>query len=356
MKTICNTLLAASCGLWSFYGSAQSCTLTIAPSHTAVCPGFSSTLTAFGVSSYTWTGTSFTGAVSGSSIAVGPGSYTVLGTSPTCTLTQTITIGFAPSLVISLTISSPTTCLESNFPAFSKPVTLTASGASSYAWFPYDPAMMSYSIGPVTTVRPKVTTCYTVVGSTSNCSGQNSICITVIPQYTIQLAPSQKTVCIGEAWPLSVAAVGTLAAAPGSAWMYEWTEPNSAIGSLNSYFSATVIAAPPGPATYTAEMLDGQGCISEPATVFVDVKTCQGINELPGAVSVHVYPNPSGGEINVTSVIDREVKLISVSGRLVNRFTLDASNGRSARFERMPGGIYFLIASDGSAQKLVIVE
>ncbi|MGZ3919839.1 MAG: hypothetical protein ACXVC7_06080, partial [Bacteroidia bacterium] len=157
----------------------------------AVCVGFSSTLTASGATSYTWTGSTFTAAVNQTSVAVGPGTYTLQGSNGSACASQTvITIGQAPPLNITVTQSSFTTCITNNFPKYSKAVQLTASGANNgtYNWFPCN-QYVSICIGPVVQVRPPTSTSYTITGNTAVCSGSTVVSVTVVPQYTITVTP-----------------------------------------------------------------------------------------------------------------------------------------------------------------------
>ncbi len=245
----------------------------------AVCTGFTSTLSATGATSYTWTGTTFTTAIVQPSISVGPGTYTVLGsTGAGCNSFSVVTINLAPPLNIQITQSSFTTCVANNFPtAFSKPVTLNATGASIYSWSQCNPTYMTICIGPTVTVRPPTSTCYTVTGSTAVCSGSQAVCVTVIPQFTMQVTPQQPIICIGDSILLKTTAIGTLAALPIPASTptsngYVWTEPaNAPPPSLSNPLSGTVMAYPLNSCTYTFEIYDARQCVSLPRLITVTV-------------------------------------------------------------------------------------
>jgi gliding motility-associated-like protein len=249
---------------------------TITPLYTSVCPGFTSTLTAFGANSYTWTGSpaSFTAPIAQQSISVGPGTYAVLASNGGgCTNTAVQTITIAPPLNIYVTSSSPTTCISSNSPKFSKPVQLSATGAGSYVWFPYNPIHMTYSLGPTTNVRPPVTTVYTVVGTSPICSGYTVITVNVIDQFGMNVTPPLPAMCLGDSLVLSVTGIDfTKAVGPLSAMTYSWTEAlNAPPISITSYFSPTVAVYPQNTTTYTTEVRDSRQCISFPKLVTVTV-------------------------------------------------------------------------------------
>jgi gliding motility-associated-like protein len=243
----------------------------------AVCTGFNSTLTATGATSYTWSGTTLTTSIVQPSISVGPGTYTVLGsTGVGCNSFSVITINLAPPLNVQVTQSSFTTCMASNFPQFSKPITLNATGASNYNWSQCNPTYMTICIGPTITVRPPTSTCYTVTGSTSVCSGSAVVCVTVIPQFTMAVTPAQPIICLGDSIVLKTTAIGTLAVLPipsaTNANGYVWTEPlNAPPPSLDNPLSGTVTAYPQTTCTYTFEIYDSRACVSLPRLITVTV-------------------------------------------------------------------------------------
>lgn len=247
--------------------------LAVVASASAVCQGYSSTLTASGASTYTWTGTTLTVAINQPSIAVGPGTYTLQGSSgATCSSQTIVTITQAPPLNIVLSQSSNTTCIANNSPKFSKPVTLTATGASSYNWFPCD-QYISICIGPVVNVRPPTSRCYTVTGNTSVCSGSAVVCVTVVPQFTVAVTPPLPIMCQEDSLKLCVTQVGTLAVAP---YNYVWTEPaNTPPPSIDNPYAPCVRAFPTNTVasglTYTTEVYDNRGCVSGPRLVTVTV-------------------------------------------------------------------------------------
>lgn len=277
----------------------------INPTAGGVCVGFTSTLTASGANSYTWTGGTFTNSIVQHSISVGPGTYTVLASNGGgCTNTAVTTITLLPNLVLDVSQSSPTTCIESNSPKFSQPVKLTASGAGSYHWFGPE---MTYSLGPQTDVRPPATTQYTVIGSTAICSGTAVIQVTVIPQFTVNVTPPLPAMCLGDSMKLDVVNVGTLAVGPPSALTYSWTEAlNAPPISMSSYFSPTVMVFPQNTTTYTTEVRDSRDCISFPRLITVTVLprpltsiAIPTINGVPTNTVCFVGLNPGAEDVTI---------------------------------------------------------
>ncbi|MBL7931664.1 MAG: hypothetical protein JNL60_07175, partial [Bacteroidia bacterium] len=145
---------------------------------TAVCPGLTATLSALGATSYTWTGGTAGSGVFQQTVAVGAGTYTLVGSNGgQCKDTLTLPITQALPLLIQVTADRLIRCIKDT--VVEPGVSLGASGASSYTWQPYDPARMTYSIGQTTYVTPTVSTCYTVTGYGSSCTGSAAICVQV---------------------------------------------------------------------------------------------------------------------------------------------------------------------------------
>ena len=248
---------------------------SIAATANTICPGFTSTLTAFGGNTYTWTSPgSFTGSIIQQSISVVDGFYQVVASNGGgCISTTVITIYLGGPLNISVTPQTATTCITSNTPKFSKPILLTASGAGTYVWFPYNPLHMTYSLGPQTYVRPPTTTQYTIVGSTANCSGVGFATVTVIPQFTMNVVPPLPAMCYGDSVQLRITNIEPgKAVGPVTSYTYNWTEAlNAPPISISSYFSPTVTVFPLNTTTYTTEVWDSRACVSLPRLVTVTV-------------------------------------------------------------------------------------
>src|SRR5690606_37821101 len=116
-------------------------TLTAVASPTAICPGFSSTLTSSGAVSYTWN----PGNLSGASVSVSPVAttvYSVTGaTAFGCLTTRTVSLLVNPTPIITRSVSSPSICAGSS-------ATLSASGAATYTWNPGSLVGASVTVSP----------------------------------------------------------------------------------------------------------------------------------------------------------------------------------------------------------------
>lgn len=173
------------------YGEAEDYKIVVIPACTppvvnlgadsSVCAGTSVTLNAGNPgSTYLWS----TGAVTQTISVNAQGSYWVKVTDGVCSTSDTVTITVKPLPTVSVTASALTVCPD-------KPVTLTASGADSYAW-------SDGGTGATHVVTPSATTTYTVTGTTNGCSGDATVSIIVqdcvgledVASYSVKLYPN----------------------------------------------------------------------------------------------------------------------------------------------------------------------
>lgn len=256
-----------------------------------------------------------------------------------------------PSPTVTLSQNSFTTCLINNanpqMPyALSKPVNLIASGATSYTIFPLQGPPITTTTPGAFTVRPPSTTCYTVVGEIANgCTGTAISCVTVIPQFSIQLSPSPAYVCANDSVKLSVSNVQSSAVGPSSSFMYNWYEAtNAPPPSLDSYGTASVMAYPQNTTTYTVEVADARGCISSPALVVVNVGLCTNLAEHNATAHYLAFPNPVTDKFKLRSEVNgaiNGVELMNTLGNLV--YTIGSvSANEEIDIAFLAPGIYFV--------------
>jgi gliding motility-associated-like protein len=197
--------------------------------NTLVCPGMSTTLTASGANTYTWS----TFAVS-QGITVSPSvntTYSVAGTDPAgCTGAAAITVSV--SNTGSLTVASPSTLI-----CIGETTTLTANGATTYTWNPGN------SNSPSIVVTPTVSQTYTVLGSFNTCSAVAVQDVSVTPVPTVNINPAiNANICSGNF--IQLIASG----APSYTWM-----PGNMNGSMISVnpSSSTIYTVTGGAGTCT---------------------------------------------------------------------------------------------------------
>ncbi len=147
--------------------------LTVTPASSTVCAGGSTTLSVSGATNYTWSPAASLNTSSGSSVVANPTTtttYTVIGSTGTCTGSATANVTIGGALTLTLTSNTPTVCPGAS-------ALLDANGATSYTWSPS--ATLSSANGPNVTASPLGNTTYTVLGSTGTCTGVATISVGV---------------------------------------------------------------------------------------------------------------------------------------------------------------------------------
>lgn len=110
---------------------------------------------------------------------------------------------------------------------------------------------------------------------------------------------------------------------------------------------ATVQVTPTLQTTYTVIGVDQNAC-SNTATVLIRVANCiDGIAEsgIP-PFTIHVYPNPSSGELNISSEVDLELELVNELGQLIGKIELNQKNNHRTSMNNLSPGVYFLNSKD----------
>ncbi len=237
------TCFSGSCSSTKTIAINVSSTPTIIASvtNTTICSGTAINVAVTGAASYTWLPTG-----SGNSSTLTPGSttiYTVTGSNGGCnSAPANFTINVIPTPTIGVTATSTNICAGQT-------VTLTANGATNYAWQP----------GAFTTtmvvVTPTATTIYTVTGINGSCSSTQTISINVNSTPTIFSSVSNTTICSGNS--VNVALTGAasytwLPAGSGSAssltptatTIYTVTGSNGTCNSASINFTINVNSSP----------------------------------------------------------------------------------------------------------------
>lgn len=236
-----------------------------------VCAGGTATYTASGGSSapsvyVVWeipAGASFVGPSNGASVTVQFGNTTGAAAvraargrfcDTTAFATGSITVLAAPNGSVSP--ANPSVCTGS-------PVTLTASGGTSYAW------SNGLGSGATKTVSPTAATTYTVTitQSGNNCPDVDTITVNVNTVPAASISPASLTICSG--------ANATLTAGGGT--QYAWS--NSGGSNAQATYQPTTTT------TYTVTVSDGNNC-SATASRLVTVNSLPTAAILPATVII----------------------------------------------------------------------
>ena len=306
-------------------------TLVVNASNPIVCSGGSSTLNVSGADNYAWS-TSATA----NSIVVNPTSstnYTVAGTftsGPGCSSNTVISVGvFVPTLAVT---GATSTCVGN-------PVNLNASSAGTWLW-------SNGATSQAVQVTPNTTTVYSVTALTTsgsiNCPASASIQVTVYQNPTLTATSSRSVMCKGENNTLSVSGAST----------YTWSTGATTTSVAITPSLVTTL-------TYSINGTSGNGCLGT-TSLQVKVNACTGIDQVNVAKTpVLIYPNPSNGEINLTSQTDMKLVIVNELGQVVKSLTLDQSNDRAVLIKDLAKGVYFVVSQNSSdlvRERIVILK
>lgn len=284
---------------------------TITSNTTSICLGQgTATLTASGGISYAWS--AGTSSPTGSTVTAAPTNntiYTVTGTDANgCTATATASITVNPLPIV--TVNSPSICTGST-------ATLTASGATNYAWS----SGTTPSNAAVVTVTPSASSSFTVTGTDANgCTNTAISSVTVNPAAFVD-AGIDDTVCLGNNFTLN--AISTV----GST--FTWN-PGSLSGASQTQTASVTT-------TFTVDVIDANGCsgtdsilITVPPTFTLvtsaQPETCNG--SCNGQTDVTVSPS-TGGFANYT-------------------YLWSPGNGNNATFTSLCAGTYTVDVFDAA--------
>jgi hypothetical protein len=280
-----------------------------------ICDGAADTLTANGASAYAWSsgGNAATEIVSPSTTTA----YTVTGTDTNgCSNTASITVNVNALPVVNATAASGTICDGAAD-------TLTANGASAYAW-------SSGGNAATEIVSPSTTTAYTVTGTDTNgCSNTASVTVNVNALPVVNATSPATVFCLADG-------AANLTGAPAAGI---WSGP----GVVASQFDPST--AGPGLHEVIYSYIDSNGCAAAD-TLSLSVDLCTGI-AMNSENAFAVFPNPAHDYISVicTTAEEKTFTLLDASGRLVRSYNVAGTQAQLS-LEGLASGVYFL-SGDG---------
>ena len=217
----------------------------------AICLNQTATFNATGLAPYTWTMTNYANSgiaapVTGSTLVVtptAPGTYTYqvnVQNSVGCTNNDQAVLTIYALPVVNAGVDQ-TICNAS-------PVTLSGSGAVTYAWTTTHPNL---TLSNATPFFPSQTATYTVVGTNINgCQNQDVVVVNVLPQPIVNAGQDQ-TICAGT--PVILNATTTLASPTAVVSPFTWTGGYA----NNSQF------VPANSQTLTVSVVGANGCTNQ---------------------------------------------------------------------------------------------
>lgn len=173
--------------------------------------------------------------------------YTVTGTTGSCTVSKTFTVTVQSPVTLSVHADT-TICGNASFNAN------TVSNATTYTWSPNNGVSNPAIANPV--LSPTTTTTYTVTARTGNCTNVKTFKVTVLPAVTVSAGPGS-SILAGS----SVTLQGS-----GSNGTYLWT-PSTGLSATNIL---NPVAKPTVTTIYNLKITNAQGC-SNASNVTIEV-------------------------------------------------------------------------------------
>ena len=372
-----------------------------------ICPGTTSTLTAYGSGNgpytYTWSNAANTQNIS-TNVA---GVYNVTVTnSSNCSAVQSYSLGTSNTLNLT-TSSNPSTLCIGNGTNLAI-ATLSCVGASSYTWSTGSTAL-------TTTVAPTIPTTYTVYGAIGTCTGISTYFLNISISPTITSASTSNSLCVGSTATLSAngassytwttgfnnTLVGTgavITVTPGGTTLYTVRGNNpgcptrtstlnittlpspvvniSSSNSLvcagenlvliasgaNTYLwsnganTAIIIVTPTTNTTYSVTGTGTNSC-SRTSQITQNVNPCTSI--LKNTIlsqAIQIFPNPSKGTFNIKSDNLCQIRIINQLGQTVKTLSLNENNQFTGLVSELSKGIYFIISNDQSSKQKIVIQ
>lgn len=184
--------------------------LTISASNPTVCSGGTTTLTASGTSSYTWSPSAGLSSTSGSMVIASPTAATIYSVTGNfggaCLVTTTISVQLYPSNVPVLSFTAGNLCSGNS-------ATLHASGGISYTWSPSAGLSNAFISDPNFTLNNPTT--YTAIAIDNlGCLASQTIAVNPLPVPVLTVS-GNTLICLGSSASLTLSGAASYTWSPG---------------------------------------------------------------------------------------------------------------------------------------------
>jgi len=272
-----------------------------------ICNGSSTSLSASGGTTYSWSPSTGLNTTSAQSVTASPTStttYTVTATNSGCTATNSVTVN-----VNSVTASAgadASVCVGSS-------TQLLATGGTAYSWSPATGLSSTSASNPVAT--PASTQTYTVTVTNGSCTATDVVVVTV--NSVIANAGTDASICLSSS--------SQLGASGGSS--YSWSPSTG----LSSSTVASPVATPSTTTTYTVT-ISNNGCSGTDAvTVNVNTASAAAGNDVTICIGNTVQLAATGGVTYSWSptagLSNASVANPIANPTLTTNYTVTATNG-----------------------------
>lgn len=198
---------------------------------------------------------------------------------------------------------------------FGGTLALNAIGAPNYTWSTGDN-------GTALTITPSVSATYSVIGANGTCRDTVYIPVLVNPLPLVNPNPSSSLICVGETATISLAGTDT----------YSWSTGET---------TSLIMVSPITNSAYTVIATDANSCTNS-AIVLINVNECTGINQQIGVLAnLKVYPNPNAGSFYIDVDIPCKARLLSMLGQEIMKIQLHEGKNEVVLGEHAKG-LYFI--------------
>ncbi|WP_317897595.1 T9SS type A sorting domain-containing protein [Aurantibacillus circumpalustris] len=297
--------------------------------NTFVCVGNSSTLTATGGNTYSWTTTDIT-----NSVIVSPTANTIYG------VTGSNTFGCSKTLTLAVQVNSIVLVVSSNTAiCLGESTNVSATGAVNYTWAPVS---LPFATIPVT---PLVTTTYTFHAlDAKQCPHNGMVTVTVNPLPTVNASASSTLICAQESVTLTGAGAST----------YVWSTLTGSAG-----VGSSIVVTLNNTTTFMVIGTSDKGCAGD-TTISIEVNKCTGIasNGSSEVSGIKIYPNPTHGVFTIDLINGsvKTIEVIDVTGRLILSTKSEAKT-EVLNLGDVANGVYYVkIKSDNATEILKVIK
>jgi gliding motility-associated-like protein len=219
-------------------------TIVITPPAPTICNGSSSSLTASGAATYTWSPSSTLTSSVGASVTADPAAtitYSITGTDVNnCVGSGTVIVTVNPIPPAPTVVTPVKYCMNTTAAA------LTATGAA-LLWYTTATGGTGATTAPVPSTTTPGTTTYYVSQTVGGCeSPRRPLSVTILPLPTVSCTPPTDAFCAG--YNVSLTASGAIT--------YSWAP----IAGLTTATGASITATPPVTTVYTVTGTDANNC------------------------------------------------------------------------------------------------
>ena len=301
-------------------------TLTINPrpiiniTTSSICYGQSTTISANGANTYTWSNATIS-----PSVIVSPTtttSYSVTGTSTAGCISASAAVATVTVFALpQISVNSGTICNSQSF-------TLIPNGANTYT-----------ISGGNTIVSPTTTTSYSVTGtSTAGCISASVAVATVsVNQNPILSITGNTLLCTGETGTI------TVSGANAYAWSNGATSTSITINNTPNTYNYTVTGT-------------GTNSCTASTTVQVLINACTSIAQNQNKY-LDIYPNPASSFLNIGAsdqAIGKTLKIFDAQSKLIQVLVLNTNN--VLQLSDWAKGIYLIQVSELGISKRILIE